>query len=99
MAKTIVWNKTASRTFNSTADYLIENISPGAGANFIQRVFDRLDILSKNPEMGRRSKKKKSVRSYHVDKHRRIYYRIHGKKLIVVSIFDTRQEPSKNRYD
>ncbi len=35
---------------------------------------------------------------YKVDKHRNLYYRIEGNKLIVVYLFDTRQHPNNNPY-
>ena len=59
---------------------------------------DRLEILKRYPEIGRKSRKRKTIRMVRVDKYRQLFYRIKGKKLIVVFFFDGRQHPDKNPY-
>lgn len=98
MAKRIVWNKRALEKLDEIVDYLEENFSEKTASNFVKKVFDRLDILSRYPEIGRTSKKKENIKFYKIDKHRNLYYRIDGKNLIVVYIFDTKQNPEKNLY-
>lgn len=98
MVKRIVWNKRALEKLDEIVDYLEENFSEKTASNFVEKVFDRLDILSRYPEIGRKSKKKKNIKFHKIDKHRDLYYRIDGKNLIVVYIFDTRQNPEKNLY-
>lgn len=98
MAKRIVWNKRALEKFDEIVDYFEKNFSQKVAFGFVKKVFDRLDILSKYPEIGRKSKKKKNIRFHRIDKHIDLYYRIDGKNLIVVYIFDTRQNPDKNLY-
>jgi plasmid stabilization system protein ParE len=96
MARRIVWNKRALEKFDEIVDYLGENFSEKAASNFVRKVFDRLDILSRYPEIGRKSKKNKNIQFHKIDKNRDLYYRVDGEKLIIVYIFDTRQNPEKN---
>lgn len=98
MAKRIVWNKRALEKLDEIVDYLEENFSEKTASDFVKKVFDRLDVLSRYPEIGRKSKKKKNIKFHKIDKHKDLYYRIDGKNLIVVYIFDTRQNPEKNLY-
>ena len=98
MAKTVIWNKTASRQLDELLTYLHEEVSERAASRFLEKLYDRLDMLTRYPEAGRKSQKRKTVRFYRIDKHRQLYYRIHGRNLFVVFIFDTRQHPDKNRY-
>ena len=59
---------------------------------------DLIEKLFEYPEIGRKTKKWKTVRQYQIDKYKKLYYRIHGRKLIVVFLFDDRQNPKFNPY-
>jgi len=98
MAKQIVWNKKALNKLDEILEYLEKEHSETVASTFAKKLFDRLDILSRYPGIGRKSQKKTSILFYKIDKNRNIYYRINSKKLIVVYIFDTRQNPDKNPY-
>jgi len=98
MARQIVWNKRAVRSFNEIVEYLLENVSEKAADTFVNRVDNLVDKINKYPEIGRRTKKKKTVRQYKIDKHRKLYYRKYGKKLLIVFIFDEKRNPDFNPY-
>ena len=98
MAKEIVWNKRALAKLDETVDYLLEAASEKVARTFYERVLERIDLLSRHSEIGRKSRKKKTVRMYPVDKRYNLYYRIDGRKLIIVYLFDTKQHPGKNPY-
>ncbi len=98
MVEQVVWNKRAAKIFNEIVDYLLENVSEASAENFINNTFELIDKLRKYPEIGRKSKIKETVRQYKIDKFKRLYYRIHGNKLIIVYIFDQRQNPDSNPY-
>lgn len=98
MVTQIIWNKRAKKVFSEIIDYLEEEFSDKTAANFVKKVFTKLEILRKYPEMGRKSKKRKTVRQIKVDKYRKMFYRLHGRKLYVCYFFDTRQDPDKNPY-
>ena len=73
MAKTVVWNKRAFRTFRSIATYLREEASVKAADNFIDTVYRHIDSLKKYPEKGRRELKTKTIRFVNIDEHRQIF--------------------------
>jgi addiction module RelE/StbE family toxin len=98
VAKQVEWNKTAIRRLKHMVSYLEENTSLQAAENLTQRIFEKLKMLRRYPETGRKSKNRKTIRFVKIGKNRRMYYRIHGKKLIIVDFFDTRQHWDKNPY-
>ena len=98
MAQKIIWNKSAREKLDAITTYLEEEFSELTAKKFIILLHERLNILSRYPEIGRPSKKKKHIRIYKIDKKRNLYYRVDGNLLFVVYIFDTRQSPNSNPY-
>ncbi len=98
MVKKIKWNNTAGNTFEETTNYLQDNFSSKAAENFANRVYDRIDMIVNGLTVGRKSTKAKTVMVLKLDKHRQMFYRIHGTTLIIVDFWDTRQDPRKRPY-
>ena len=98
MVRQVVWNKRAVIKFDEIVEYLEEEVSQKAAIKFVQRLDDLIEKLNKHPEIGRRTRNKKTVRQYRIDKNRKLYYRKYGKKLLIVFIFDERQNPNSNPY-
>ena len=59
-------------------------------------VLAKIEVIKKHPTVGRKAPKRKTVRFILARKHFRIYYRLHGNTVIISSLFDTRQHPSKD---
>lgn len=97
MAKKIVWSKKAKAIFDDIYDYLDYEFSDETANRFAEKVDQRLDLISRYPESGRLSLKRKNVRFSKIDRYRLLYYKIKD-KIIVLYIFDTRQNPRKNPY-
>lgn len=98
MARQIVWNKRAVSKFNDIVEYLETEVGENAAMNFVIKLDNLIEKLNKYPEIGRRTRNKKTVRQYRIDKNKKLYYRKYGKKLIIVFIFDERQNPQDNPY-
>ncbi len=98
MVREVVWNKKAAETFHEITEFIEENYSEESAGNFVRKVNELIEKLRKYPEIGRRSKTKKTVRQYKIDKYRKMYYRKYGAKLLIVYIFDQRQDPDSNPY-
>jgi len=98
MAKQVVWNKRAIIRFDEIVNYLEEEVGEQSARNFVSNIYSLIEKLKNYPEIGRRSKKKKTVRQYRIDKYRKLYYRKYGKKLIIVYLFDDRWNPKTNPY-
>ena len=57
MAQKIVWNKSARIKLDEITTYLEEEYSEETAKKFIRKIFERLDILSRYPTIGRPSKR------------------------------------------
>ncbi len=98
MVKKIKWNDAANHTFDEVTDYLQEHFSTRAAENFANLVYDRIEMLVKGLTVGRKSAKAKTVMILQLDKHRQMFYRMHGTTLIIIDFWDTRQDPRKRPY-
>ena len=99
MVREIVWNKKAITSLDEILGHLEEYHSESAAEDFVRKVFALIEKLRRYPEIGRRTKIKKTVRQYKVDKSRKLYYRKYGRKLIIVHFFDERRNPKLNPYN
>ncbi len=98
MAKTIVWNRRASNSFNAIIKYLQEEWSENVTRNFVVRSYQIIDLLSENPEMGLIENDEKQIRGFVITKHNTLFYRVEEEKLILLNFFDNRQSRSKKSY-
>lgn len=99
MVRQVVWNKRAAIKFNEIVEYLESEVSEKSAIKFVKKIDDLIEKLNKHPEIGNRTKRKKTVRQYKIDKYNKLYYRKYGKKLLIVYIFDQRQNPDSNPYN
>ena len=76
--------------------FLEEEWSKEVADNFVQELKDRFKILRKQPFTGYPSSVP-GVRSVIVGKYNRIYYKVRGTKIIVINIYDTRINPTRNK--
>ena len=92
MEKAIVWRKRAADKFLNIIDYLFEEWSAKEANEFIDRVELQVQLLSKFPHLGQQSSRKPPLRKFLLSKHNLLIYRIKGNRLILLNIYDTRQE-------
>jgi plasmid stabilization system protein ParE len=98
MVQKIIWNKTAQRSFDQIITYLQDEFSTSTAEKFFHCVYNRIGQLTVQPLIGRPSKKAKTVRQINIDKHRKMFYRIEGRTLIISGFYDTRQNPDNSRF-
>ncbi len=98
MVKKVRWNKSAILAISQIAKYLEDEFSIETATRFVNNAYDKIDAVTKNPEIGRPAPNTKTVRFVLVDKNQRMYYRKNGTILHIVWFFDTRQHFSKNRF-
>lgn len=98
MDKIIFWNKKAVKKFHSLVQYLEENYSEQTAENLVRNVHLKLQVLVKYPEIGRLSAKKKTIRVVSINRFLRMFYRVHRRKIIVITFFDTRQNPEDHPF-
>ena len=94
----ITWTDNAQEDLRQILDYLTENWSEKDADNFLEKLFLRIDILSKSPLIGKKSDKLSSVRRIVITKRNLLFYTVEGDNIIIQDIFDTRQNPSKSPF-
>jgi hypothetical protein len=66
--------------------------------DFVDIVNKKLDNLSKQPFVGIKSEKNPSIRSILFTPHNRLYYKISGNTIALLTIVDTRTNPKTNPF-
>lgn len=98
MALQIEWTSNALQDYEQIINYLLKEWSVNAASDFVKRAEERIHILSLLPNVGIASVKYPSIRSILITKHNRLYYELTSEKIVILDIFDTRQDPQKNKY-
>ncbi len=71
----------------------LEEHRPGLGANFIEVIETAFERLKSHPEHApayRRGYRRLLIRPYHLG----LFYRLEGRRIVVVDLLDLRQEPA-----
>lgn len=76
-------------------DYLLEQWSPKVKNEFVEKLDNCIQIIKRQPEIFPESHKRKGLRKCVVTKQTTLYYSFNAKRINVVTIFDTRQDPEK----
>lgn len=98
MALKIRWTENALEDYKTVVSYLSQEWPPDIVLRFIDTVESRLEILSLFPNIGIASSHKKIIRAITITDHNKLYYRITDTAIEVIALFDTRQDPTKNKY-
>ena len=92
----ILWTKAAQSSFDKIVDYLKNEWSLKSAIKFVSKTIIFLDILQQHPEIGRKEKIKKDLRSFVLTRQTTIFYRIKNDTTIVIlKFFNTRQNPER----
>jgi plasmid stabilization system protein ParE len=97
MAQQIEWTSQALADYYNIIHYLEESWNTIIADDFMTLTEQRLQTLSQQPFLGIRSEKQTEIRSISLTKYNRLYYKVNEDKLIVLNIFDVRQDPNKNQ--
>jgi plasmid stabilization system protein ParE len=95
MALKINWTKRASTNFDKVIEYLEIEWGDQVTRRFIKEVYDFLEVLAEFPEIGSFENKESNIRGFTLIKQVDILYRITDNKIIILGLFDNRQNPSK----
>ena len=91
----IKWTKRAASSFHDTIEYIEKEWSIKSAQKFIKKVSKLLDILLKQPKIGKSEVKENGIRGYVFSRHITVFYRIKNNKIILLHFFDNRQNPTK----
>ena len=95
MNRKVVISKTAEKKLEKLFEYLIKEWSVKVKKDFVEKLDSSIEIIKSQPEIFPESKKGKNLRKCVVTKQTTIYYRYNSKRINIVTLFDTRQDPNK----
>jgi addiction module RelE/StbE family toxin len=91
----IRWTEEATNNLESIIIYLETNWTSKELKKFFQRLEKQILLLSFFPEAYPLSSKQKKIHRCVLTKNLTIYYTVKDEYLVLLSLFDTRQHPSK----
>ncbi len=83
----------AERNFDSIIDYIKQKWGERTAKQFVQKTDEIFKLLKNYPFMGQ--VEKDDIRGFQLSPQTRILYRIRDEKIIILSFFDVRQNPTK----
>ena len=100
MAFKIIWSAEAKVTYLGIIDYLNTEWTEREVRNFVERVHNKLDILTVHPEIGRVHKKRYKIHKTLIHKKVSLVYHIkpQKKEIHLLNFWDNRQDPAKLRH-
>lgn len=98
MAYQIILKKRFTNKLVKLLVYLEQEWSNKVAASFLKKIDYRIQQLSGQPLTGISSEKIDGVRSVFITRHNRLFYKVKGKKVIVLNMYDTRMNPKKRKY-
>jgi plasmid stabilization system protein ParE len=100
MVTEIRWSDNAMQDYHLIIEYLLEEWNEDVALQFIELTEYKVQQLAYHPYIGVLSARDNNVRSILITKHNRLYYRFLSEQIVeIANIFDTRQSPSKNKFD
>ncbi len=98
MEKTVIVSKRFRKNIFSIYQYLLKEFSPKVAFQFLEKLENRVELIIKNPELGKPSQKRNKVRGILFTPHNQIFYRIQKSKIELLCISDMRKNPAKRSY-
>jgi len=93
----IVISPEAKEDIENILSYLNKNWGNSIVQEFLQKLNTFYYIVSVNPRLFGFYNKSKNIRKYLISRQNIVYYRINNNEVQIITIFDTRQNPSKLR--
>ena len=85
----------AEKKYKLIKEYIRSQWGDNLVSVFEQKTKDFLDLLKNFPKMGSVEVKEKQIRGILLTKYTKIFYRIKGNRIIILTFFDVRQDPIK----
>ncbi|MEK6616726.1 MAG: type II toxin-antitoxin system RelE/ParE family toxin [Bacteroidota bacterium] len=92
MVEKVIWTPEAEKTFDAVISYLQQHWSEREIKNFIERINDVVEHISRHP-LSYRSAGKEDVREALVTKQNLLLYRVSGQTIYLLYFWDTRKNP------
>ncbi len=98
MEKKIIITKRFHNNTLRVYQYLLKEFSSKTAYHFLEELEKRIELIAKNPWIGKASVKKKNVRSVLFTPHNQIFYRYQRDTIEILCLFDMRRHPKKRPY-
>lgn len=95
----IIYSREVVDRLVDVLDYLEHKWTMKVADHFAFTFFSRIEELKQNPKIGRLSLKDKNIRSIIITRHNQLYYKYNDQNITLASLIDTRQHPSKNKFE
>ena len=95
MSRKVVISKTAEKKLDKLFEYLITEWSIKVKTDFVEKLNSSIEIIKNQPEIFPESKKAKGLKKCVITKQTTLFYRYNSKRINIVTLFDTRQNPNK----
>lgn len=99
MAYKVIYKKRFNNKLVKLLQYLELVWGEKVSIEFLERIDNKIAVVSTQPFMGKQSLRKPEVRSILITKHNRLYYKFHNDTIIILNLYDTRSNPKKNPYN
>ena len=94
----IYWVNNAKDKLRNIYNFITKSWDKKIADEFIDKLNYKLNLLSYFPNIGQKSLKKKHLRRYIISEQISLFYKIDKKKIIILTLFDNRQDPKKLKY-
>jgi plasmid stabilization system protein ParE len=98
MIEEVVLSPVATEKLEQLLRYLRTEFSERTMRTFLSRLEKSVLAIKKYPESCPASLKRKSIRKCTVTKQTMFFYRVRRNKIEILTIFDSRQQPTKSKY-
>lgn len=92
---TLVWTKNAKSRFEEILDYIEKEFGHASRQDFRTRTKEFTTLLKEFPEMGSIEVRDKKIRGFQISRQTRVFYRVKGNQITILTFFDIRQDPKK----
>lgn len=93
MSRIVLVSKTAEKKLEGLFEFLIEKWSFKVKSEFVKKLDRNIEIIKNNPEGFPESENKAGLHKCVITKQTTLYYRYDDDKIVIVTLFDTRQNP------
>ena len=92
---TIFFTPSAQKKLESIWYYLKSEFGEKSAIKFKEKTIRFLNTLLEFPEIGVLEVPEKNIRSYLLTSKTRVFYRIKGERILILTFFDVRQNPER----
>lgn len=92
---TLTWTKNAKIRFEEILDYIEKEFGHAARHDFRTRTKEFTFLLKEFPEMESIEVREKKIRGFQISRQTRVFYRVKGNQITILTFFDIRQDPKK----